>query len=355
MTTTLRRAVAATTAVALMTLAACGSDDSSPDAAERTDAPVTDAPVTDSAFPVTIAHAFGETVVPDEPQRVVAWGWASADAAIALGVTPVAIPFQAYGGDENGVLPWIRSALDERGEEIPTVLPDVAEPPFEAIAEARPDLIVAVYSGITESDYELLSEIAPTVAYPDQPWATPWRDTIRIVGEALGRSDAAGELLDDIAERIATAGAEHPELAGTSVAMVWDTGDTFYVYEPADPRVAFTEDLGMETAPSVRELSTGESTFFFTLSHERLGELTSDVLVTYADSPESSQSFLDSTPAQLMDQVRRGAVAEVIGTEFIAAVSPPTALSLLWGLDEYVEILAEAARVAHADEAGVGS
>ena len=41
------------------------------------------------------------------------WGWGSADAAIALGVTPVAIPTQSYGGDENGLLPWI--AEDARG------------------------------------------------------------------------------------------------------------------------------------------------------------------------------------------------------------------------------------------------
>ena len=41
-------------------------------------------------------------------------------------------------------------------------------------------------------------------------------------------------------------------------------------------------------------------------------------------------------------------MAEVVGTEFIAAVSPPTALSLTWGLDEYVAALAEAAQAADA-------
>ena len=38
-------------------------------------------------------------------------------------------------------------------------------------------MILAPYSGITEEQYELLSEIAPTVAYPDEPWTTPWRET----------------------------------------------------------------------------------------------------------------------------------------------------------------------------------
>src|SRR5690554_3147776 len=101
------------------------------------------------AFPVTIEHAFGETVIEAEPQRVVTWGWGSTDAAIALGVVPVAIPFQAYGGDENGVLPWIAEALEEMGAETPTVLPDSAEAPVEAIAAAEPDLILAQYSGLT--------------------------------------------------------------------------------------------------------------------------------------------------------------------------------------------------------------
>lgn len=339
------------------------SEDATAEAASEDDAaeaaPEAD---NDSAFPVTIAHAFGETVIDAEPTRVVAWGWASADAAIAMDVIPVAIPFQGYSGDEEGVLPWIREAVDAAGAEMPTVLPDVPggeSPPFEAIAAAQPDVILAVYSGITEEDYELLSEIAPTVAYPEAAWSTEWRDTIEIVGESLGRPDAAAEVLADIDARIAEAAAAHPEFAGVTVAQVWDTGDIFYVYEPADARVAFTADLGFEVAPSVTELGTDESTFFFTLSHERLGELESDLLIAYADTDEGMQTFLDSAPAQLMPQVTEGRVAAVIGTEFIASVSPPTALSLVWGLDEYVAILAEAVAGASAgeasEEAGAGS
>ncbi|GIU85863.1 MAG: periplasmic binding protein [Acidimicrobiia bacterium] len=344
------RAVALAVALAALALGACGGDGGEGDTASATGS--ASAPA-DDAFPVTVEHAFGTTEIPEEPQRVVTWGWGSADAAIALGVVPVAIPFQDYGGDEQGVLPWIRDALEERGAEVPTVLPDAQEPPFEAIAAAEPDLILAVYSGITEQDYELLSDIAPTVAYPDQPWATPWRDTIEIVGRALGRAEATREVLTGIDDRVAQAASEHPELAGKTVAMVWDTGDTFYVYKPADARVAFTLDLGLVSAPSVETLAGSaqeDDTFYFTLSPERLGELDSDILVSYADTQEASDAFLASPRASLLPQVQRGTVAEVVGTEFIAAVSPPTALSLTWGLDEYVSILADAAR--RADAAG---
>jgi iron complex transport system substrate-binding protein len=326
-------------ALALVAVAACGgsSDD------DESDASSTDA-VDSSAFPVTIEHAFGETTIDEAPVRVVTWGWGSADAAIALGVVPVAIPFQEYGGDADGVLPWIREALEADGAEIPEILPNTEEAPIEAIAAARPDVIIAAYSGITEDEYELLAQIAPTVAYPGEAWSTPWRDLIGIVGEALGRADETEAVLAGIDGEIAAAADAHPELAGRSVAMVWDTGDTFYVYKEADSRVAFTLDLGLVSAPSVAELGdTGESTFYFTLSHERLAELTSDILVSYADDEDLQATFLSSGPAQLMDQVARGAVAEVNGVEHIASVSPPTALSLTWGLDDYVAALAEAA------------
>ncbi len=340
-TTRLRRLAALPLVVLAVVLAACGGGDGSDDAVSASASGAGEA-----AFPVTIEHALGTTEILEAPQRVVTWGWGSTDAAIALGVVPVAMPHQSYGGDDDGVLPWIRERLEADGHDIPTTLPDAQEPPIEAIAAAQPDLILAVYSGITDADYELLNQIAPTVAYPDEAWSTPWRETIGIVGEALGRPDDADALLDDIDASLEQQAEAHPELAGKSVAMVWNTPDTFYVYKPADSRVQFTLDLGLTSAPSVDELASGGETFYYTLSHERLGELESDVLVSYADTEEASDAFLASPAAQTMAQVQRGAVAEVIGTEFIAAVSPPTALSLTWGLEEYVAALSRAAQAA---------
>ena len=335
------RAAVAATSLAVLALAGCSAS-ASDDGTEPTPNVDADAGQAGAAFPVTVEHAFGETTIEAEPQRVVTWGWASADAALALGVVPVAIPFQGYGGDEDGVLPWIAEELDALGAPTPTVLPDSAEAPIDAIAAAEPDLILAQYSGLTAEEYELLSAIAPTVAYPDQPWATPWRDVVTIAGEALGRADLAAQVLDEIDDAVAEAAAAHPELEGVSVAQVWDTGDTFYVYTPADPRVEFTQDLGLVTAPSVADLDTGESTFYYTLSRERLDELTSDVLVAYADTEAALDAFLASPAAGTMPQVQQGAVAGVVGQAFVASVSPPTALSLTWGLEDYVQLLAEA-------------
>ena len=41
--------------------------------------------------------------------------------------------------------------------------------------------------------------------------------------------------------------------------------------------------------------------------------------------------------------VARGAVAPIIGQEFVYSVSPPTGLSLKWGLSRYLDLLAKAA------------
>ncbi|TFD33913.1 iron-siderophore ABC transporter substrate-binding protein [Cryobacterium cryoconiti] len=323
---------AAATALAL-TLSGCSAApaDSATDAA------------TSGSFPVTIDHAFGETTIEAQPERVVTWGWGSADDAIALGVVPVAIPFQAYGGDENGVLPWIADALEEQGEDLPTVLPDSEEPPYEDIAEAAPDVILAAYSGLTEEQYELLSEIAPVVAYPGEPWATDWRELVTITGTALGKTAEAVELLDGIDAEIAEQAAAHPEFAGRSIALTSDSGGTFYVYTKDDPRVAFTLDLGFVSAPSVDALATDDAGFYYTLSYEQLDQLDSDVLVNFGTTPEESEAFLSAAYAQPMRQVQNETVASPVGAAFIAAVSPPTGLSLTWGIDDYVALLSDAA------------
>ncbi|MDI2097688.1 iron-siderophore ABC transporter substrate-binding protein [Ruicaihuangia caeni] len=292
---------------------------------------------------IEVEHAFGTTTIEGAPERVVTLGWGSTDAAIALGVVPVAIEQQSYGANADGYLPWVEEAVKDADAELPTLIPEqVDAPAYEAIAAAEPDLIIAAYSGITEEQYALLSQIAPTVAYPDAPWATPWRDVIGIVGKSLGLESEAAALLDDIDATIADAAETHPQLNGKTVAAVWDVGGTFYVYKSADARVQFLFDLGLENAPAVDELASGDSTFYYTLSYEQLDRLDSDVLVAFADAEADAERFLQQPYAALIPAVNEGHVASVTGTELIAAVSPPTALSLTWGLDDYLEALTAA-------------
>jgi iron complex transport system substrate-binding protein len=335
-----RNLAAAGTAAAMLVLAACGS------ASDDTDS-ATDTGAQGGFEPVTIEHALGEAVIEKRPERVATWGWGSADAAIALGVVPVAIPRTAYAGDDDGMLPWNKEAIEAAGAEAPTMLTEAEEPPYEEFIKADPDVILATYSGLTQEQYDKLSKIAPVVAYPDQPWATPWRDVITTAGEALGRTDEAEQVLADIDESVEAAAEEHPEFQGKTIAAVADFG-SFYVYRSADPRVQFLEDLGFETAPSVEKLDTEESSFYFTLSYEKVDRLDSDVLLSYADSPKTQKAFLNAPSTRTLPQYDAGAIAEATGEELVASVSPPTALSLTWGLDAYVDLLSKAATRADA-------
>jgi iron complex transport system substrate-binding protein len=338
-----RRTLAALAAAAATALALAGCAGAADQAA---DAGATNGASAD-AFPVTIEHALGETEIDEAPERVATWGWGSTEAALALGVVPVAIAQQSYGANEDGVLPWVADELDELGAETPTILTDDGEaPPYEELIEAAPDVILAPYSGITEEQYELLSEIAPTVAYPDAPWTTPWREVVTTVGSALGLEDEAQGVLDDLDAELAAQAEAHPELEGETVAAVWDVAGTFYVYTPEDSRVEFLSALGLEDAPAVAELQNGDSPFYYTLSYEQLDQLESDLVLSYHDTQEEADAFLASAPIGAIPAVSRGQVAQVVGTELIAAVSPPTALSLTYGLDELVASLSAAAQPA---------
>lgn len=296
-------------------------------------------------FPVTIPHAFGETTIPAKPRRIVTWGWASQDAVLALGEIPVGIPHFAYGGDENGALGWDKDAVAALGGTFPTILPAGNDVPVEAVAALQPDLIIAVYSSLTEDEYKVLSGIAPVVAYPDVPWSTSWQDVITTTGKAIGKPVESEALVAELEQFMIAETAKYPEVQGTTFAGIAEYNGAVAVYAGLDPRMSFLEDLGMVLAPSVTELAQGE-TFFYSLSYETFDQLTSDILISYFETPETDAAFFANSLVALQPQVRSGAVAHVIGAELINSVSPPTALSIKWGFPQYIKLIADAARAA---------
>ena len=296
-------------------------------------------------FPVTITHAFGETTIPAKPQRIVTWGWGAQDAVIALGEVPVGVPFFSYGADAEGVLAWTREGVEALGAAYPTILPNAAEPPVEAIAALTPDLIVAVYSGLTEDEYNVLSGIAPVVAYPEGPWATTWQETITITGEAMGKKAEAEALVADLTTFIGEETAKYPEVAGISFAGIMDYNGQVAVYAPLDARTKFLVDAGLSTPQSVIDRAEG-SEFYFSVSYENFDQIGADIIISYFDTPEADAAFFDNPVIALAPPVEKGAVAHVIGPDLISSMSPPSALSLKWGYPRYIELIAGAAEAA---------
>ncbi|GAA2175742.1 iron-siderophore ABC transporter substrate-binding protein [Agrococcus versicolor] len=297
---------------------------------------------------ITIEHAFGTTEIPGTPERVATVNWANQDIALSLGVVPVGMAAQTYGDDDgDGILPWTAEALDELGGEAPVLFDETDGIDFEAVAESDPDVILAAYSGLTEEDYATLSEIAPTVAYPEYAWGTPWRESLAVTGEALGLEDEAAAVEADIDEQVAAA-ADGAAFAGLSGAMLFvDPTDlsTISAYTPLDTRIQLLDELGLAPAPSVETLGEDNAgQFFGTVSAEQADTFDDvDLIVAYGD-----QTLLDQLQADpllgTIPAIQRGAVALLTDGTPLAAALTPTPLSIPWALDEYVAVFDAAAQ-----------
>lgn len=299
------------------------------------------------SFPVTIDSALGKTTIDAAPKRVATWGWGAQDIALALGVVPVAMPKFSYGGDAKGVLPWDAEKIKELKGSTPQLLDaDSGEVPFEQFVKAKPDVILAPYSGLTQTEFDTLSKIAPVVAYPAKPWATSWRDQTAIVGKALGMTSQADALVKKTESSVAALADKYPAIKDkTFFYAAANQPGVLNVYRAEDPRVQLLNDLGMTDSPSIASLdsSKGDGSFFYQLSYENLSKIDTDLLVMYFDKQSSVDAFTTDPLVAAMPAVKEGRFAPIVGESFVAATSAPSVLSIPWMLDRYVPQLAAAA------------
>ena len=166
----------------------------------------------EAQFPVTIEHAFGETTIESDPQRIATVGWSDHDNVVALGEVPVGSVLIGWGGNEAGSTDWFDSAVEELGADPGSVTryDDTDGIPTDEIAQLTPDLIIGTNSGMTQEEFDSLSKIAPVVPYPETAWGTPWRDSLEMVGQAIGREDEAEAVLAETEAAIADVNADYP-------------------------------------------------------------------------------------------------------------------------------------------------
>ena len=292
-------------------------------------------------FPVTIDHKFGETTIEDRPERVVALGYTEQDTLFALGVEPVAVRY--FFGDENdATFPWAEQAAD--GAEPQVLNMPYGNLNYEAILALEPDLITAVDAGITQEEYGTLSQIAPTLAQSDEyiDFGTPWQEQVRRIGEAVGESERAEELVSDLEATFEEVRSAYPEFADKSVAVAYQNSSGGYgFYTAQDSRARFFEDLGFVVPEELIEVA-GDS-FYADLSEERLDLLDRDVLV-FLDAPfaEEGTPPLEENPLlSQLSAVQEGRMLNVAGEE-VDALQFGTVLSLDYLLENLVPAVAEA-------------
>jgi iron complex transport system substrate-binding protein len=306
---------------------------------EATEAPATEAAA--AAYPVTIEHKFGSTTINEFPERIVLVGLTEQDALLALGVVPVATR-EWYGERPGAIFEWAQNKLGDA--EVPVVLPSV-ELNFEQIAGLNPDLIVGLYAGITQEEYDTLSKIAPVVAQPAEyvDYGISWQEVTRTIGLIVGQAERAEELIAEVDAKFAEARAAHPEFEGVSgvVASTWGYPDNYYVYHSQDPRNRLLTSLGFVIPAEIDELS--EDTYGATISRERLDIVDVDALVWIAFSEEEVETNRKDPLYSKLNAASEGRDIFLPETDAIYdALNFNTVLSLPFVLDGLVPQLAVA-------------
>jgi iron complex transport system substrate-binding protein len=254
------------------------------------------------------------------------------DALLALGVVPVATT-EWYGKHPGAIFPWAKDDLGDAPR--PTVLDDTDGIEIEKVAAQRPDLIVGVYSGMTEKEYSALSKIAPTIAQPkgEPDYGSSWQEETLTSGKAVGKPAEAQALVDKTEQLVADTAAKHPEFAGETAAIVADYQGVF-VYGPKDVRSRLLEELGFTYPKPLVDAFPKE--FGGQLSDERIDALDLGVLVWFADGDRSKAQIKHNPLYSKLDVSKQDRDVFIRGddrvydaTSFVSVLSMPTLMKEL--------------------------
>jgi iron complex transport system substrate-binding protein len=171
-----------------------------------------------------VRHAAGSTEVPADPQRIVVLSGDQLDALCALGLQS-RIVAAALPDGSTGQPSYLGTVVHDLPAAGTRTAPDLG-----AIRAASPELILGS-QGLTPQEYGPLSAIAPTV-FTGPPGAA-WQDTLRTVGEAMGRADAANRLVDGFVEDAEKTGVQN-DATHFQASVVRFTEKTMRVYGADD-------------------------------------------------------------------------------------------------------------------------
>lgn len=202
-----------------------------------------------------------------------------------------------YGDDDgDGILPWVEDKLKElgadSGDKKPVLFDETDGIPFEKVADTKPDIILATYSGISQEDYDTLSKIAPVIAYPDMAWGTSLEDMILISSKAIGKADEGKKLSENLDTTIADALEKYPNLKGKKALFTSFGGSSdpskLGFYSTEDPRMGFLVNHGLAAPKIVEEQSKTADKFWVEVSTENPEQFDDvDVIISYSSGDKA--------------------------------------------------------------------
>lgn len=267
-------------------------------------------------FPRTIRHAMGETRIEKAPLRVVTLDTGELDTAIELGIKPVGT--LDYGADG---LPVYFDPADIAGVE---VVGTILTPNLEAVARARPDIILS--SKLRhEALYDKLSQIAPTV-FAERPGVS-WKQNFDLFAQALGREAQAAATKERYAVRVAELNARLPLPRPTvSVVRILSTG-VVRLYQRANFMGVLLTDLGFPR-PDAQNVDD----FAADVGLESLPDAAGDVIVLAvfdATKNPHTDKVLSSPLWKALPAVQAGAVHTVDDQTWIGGIGYRAAFAVM--------------------------
>jgi iron complex transport system substrate-binding protein len=323
----------------VLLIAGCGVGSQEPAARDETRGDAAQSPSKAATFPIEVEHKYGTTTIPAKPERIVTLGLSDQDAVLALGGRPVGA-IDWFKERPYGLWPWTK---DLWGTTPPEIVGERDDYNLEKILTLKPDLILALYSGMSADQYAELSKIAPTVGQPKDfaDYGAPWQDMTLMAGKAMGLEAEAAQKIADIDARFAEIRDEHPEWKDKGVAVVdpYEPGK-YAVFQKTDPKAAFVEELGLSVPDEIN--TTAKDNNAAEISSERLDLIDTDLIVVLAFDTNAAKQQLAADPVfQGLEAVKDGRVMYVPYSEpaIGAALSFNTVISIPYAIDQFVPLL----------------
>lgn len=270
-------------ALALTTLAACGTTESSDDGSSAS-----------SGEKITITDSRGKKVTLDGPaERVAATEWNAAEYLVSLGVQPVGV------SDVKGFTTWDSAVeLDDSVTDLGTR----GEPSIDQLASLDLDVLF-VTDGLTGDAVKQIEKTIPVVVLPggkagDQ--VEQMFDNLDIVAKATGTEDEAADLRTSFESKLADTkkAVEASDLAGASIAFSdgYDNGGTVSVrpYTPTSQLGTLLADLGFADAwGSIDGLEPDEAYGLAQTDVEGLTKLPADTQFWYIANDSETDPYAD--------------------------------------------------------------
>ena len=257
-----------------------------------------DRPIPDPGRP--ISHARGETIVPVDPDRVIALDNIALDSVLALEVEPIAA---LINPNTNDFPVHLRDRMTERTQKL-----SPNQQNLERITELNPDLIIGGKN--VEAVYNQLNQIAPTVLLGESG-TSAWKDRFLLIAEAVGQPEKGEVLLQEYQERAQALASrlDNPDAIEVSVVRVLPNGLRLYQNDTFVGGIL--KDVGLSRPPS-----QDEDDLWLQISRERMALADGDVIFVWSlgSEAETTRKRLEDDPLWAkLDAVEAGRVYEVPG------------------------------------------